>query len=219
MTQTSVRPLECHLSILRNFAWAAFFLVPCIAQADSRMEELKRCLRELGGIEWKLPYQPPMHIRSCASATANYDTSEKAGEGRGVLELIGELTLGPDTAGLSSDEVYAALQNASYTHFDVLFRRHGYRRTALEYGDARTRYHANTLRMLRGQRPLSEQETEADEKRVAAEPPIPYVNLARYVRPDSGREATLIYKTDAKNTWRITIDGMTAANPPQGKAP
>lgn len=187
---------------LRIFSCIAVLLLPRSGAAETRTEELKHCLQDFDGIEWKLPYQPPIHIRACASPTTTYDTSEKTLPGNRSLELIGELTLGPDSI-LSSDDTYAALQDATHTHFDALFRRHGYHRTALEYGDARTRYYRNTMRMLRGLSPLPEDTVEEP-----AKAPIPYVKLARYQRSVSGKDVTLTYKTEAKNTWRITLEGL-----------
>ena len=190
---------------LKTVTWSAVLMLPAIASADARTDQLKRCLQDFGGIEWTLPYQPPIHIRSCASPAASYDTSDKAADGRRTLELIGELTLGPDTGPLSSDNAYAAVQDATFTHFDALFRRHGYRRTALEHGDARTRYDVNTLRMLHGMSALPES---ADQGAKQEPPPIPYVNLARYVRTTADRDVTLTYKADMRNTWRITLEGL-----------
>lgn len=192
---------------LKILACSAVLMLPAIASADARTDQLKRCLHDFGGIEWMLPYQPPIHIRSCASPAASYDTSDNAADGRRVLELIGELTLGPDTDRLSSDDAYAAIQDATFAHFDALFRRHGYRRTALEHGDARTRYDPNTLRMLHGLSALPESADQGAKQ----EPPIPYVNLARYVRTIADRDVTLTYKADMKNTWRITLEGLPPA--------
>jgi hypothetical protein len=193
---------------LKILACSAVLMLPAIASADTWSDQLKRCLQDFGGIEWRLPYQPPMHIRSCASPAASYDTSDNAADGRRVLELIGELTLGPDTDRLSSDDAYAAIQEATFTHFDALFRRQGYRRTALEHGDARTRYDPNTLRMLHGLSPLPESADQGAKQ----EPPIPYVNLARYMRTIADRDVTLIYKADMRNTWRITLEGLPPAS-------
>ncbi len=187
-------------------------LLPGTGTAQPRTEELKRCLRDFDGIEWKLPYLPPIQIRACVSQAATYDSGEKSVDGRRSLELIGELTLGPDTK-LSSDETYAALQAATFTHFDALFRRHGYRLVAQEHGDARTKYYANTMRALRGLLPLPEAEDKGP-----ALPPIPYVNLARYGRSVSGKDVALTYKTEMKNTWRITVDGLPVAPAAAGPA-
>lgn len=168
---------------LKKFAWTAI-LLPGIVTAQTRTEALKLCLGDFDGLVWKLPYRPSIRIRSCASPSASYD-SGKSVDGLRAVELIGELTLGPDAKNLSSDESYAALQSAMYTHFDELFRRNGYRRTTLEHGDARTYPDVG--------------------------PPIPYVSLARYVRPILFTDATLTYQTAYKNTWRITLEGLPAA--------
>lgn len=201
---------------LRKFVWATILLLPGRGIADTRSDELKRCLQDFDGIEWRLPYQPPIYVRSCASQTATYDTSEKTTDGHRSLELIGELTLGRDTSNLSSDETYAALQHATFTHFEAIFRRHGYRRTVLEHGDARTRYDQDSLRMLRGLPPLSAEASARSRQQAAALPPIPYVKLARFVRSVEGQDVTLTYKTDAKNTWKITLDGLPSGPAMQG---
>ena len=190
---------------LGSLRWLPILLLPAVCLAQTRTEELKRCLQDFDGIEWKLPYRPPMHIASCISRAGAYNSGESSVDGRRSLELIGELTLGAESK-LSSDETYAALQGATFVHFDALFRRHGYRLVAQEHGDARTRYYANTMRMLRGLPALPEGADEGP-----ALPPIPYVSLARYVRTLSGKEVWLTYKTEMKNTWRISIEGLPAA--------
>ncbi len=187
---------------LKTFSCIAILLLPGTGAAETRTEELKRCLQDFDGIKWQLPYQPPILIRACATPTTTYDTSEKTLPGNRSLELIGELTLGSDST-LSSDETYAALQEAILAHFDALFRRYGYHRTAQEYDDARTQHYPNTMRILRGQSPLRES---AAEEPVL--PPIPYIRLARYQRSVSGKEFTLTIKTESRNTWRITLEGL-----------
>lgn len=197
----------CHnaLVYLANFACAVILTLPGIGSAETRTEELKRCLQDFDGIEWKLPYRPPIHIRACSSPRAVYDTSEKPGEGRRSLELIGELTLGPDN-NLSSDETYAALQSATFAHFNALFLRRGFRSVALEQGDARTKYYRHLGSAKRGE--IFLERTDDPSVKAPSLPPIPYVSQARYVRTVSGREVTLTYKTAMKNTWLITIDGL-----------
>lgn len=204
---------------LKNLAWLIALLLASLisplGQAQTRSEQLKRCLSDFDGIVWKLPYQPPMAIRSCATPANNYDTSVST-NGLRTLELIGELTL-PDATHLSSDDTYAALQHAIYTHFDTLFRRHGYTLSTVEHGDARTRYHADTLRLLRGMPALSASESALAEKKAAAEPPIPFINLARYVRNRDGQQLRLTYTSEAKNTWKISIEALPASA--SGSAP
>lgn len=178
---------------LKKFAWTAI-LLPGIVTAQTRTEALKLCLGDFDGLVWKLPYSPPIRIKTCASPSAGYD-SDKSVDGLRTVDLIGELTLGPDAKNLSSDETYAALQSAMYTHFDALFRRNGYRRTALQYGDARTEHF----------------DLRTGKRTTAPGPPIPYVSLARYVRPILFTDATLTYRTEYQNTWRITLEGLPAA--------
>lgn len=190
-----------------------------MAGSDPRADSLRRCLQDFDGIEWMWPYQPPMHVRACASPTVTFDAGERAPAGHRNLELIGELDLGPDASHLSSDQRIAALHTATYVHFDTLFRRSGYRRVEVGHGDARTRRYSDTLRALRGVQPLPEEIADAERKRVQDLPPIPYVNLARYVRSVRGHDVTLTYKQEMANTWRITIDGLPSAQVGQGVAP
>lgn len=191
------------LCVIRLVSSAALFFLQNPAIADTRTEELKRCLLDFGGIDWKLPYRPWLDIRACVSPNTNFDSAEKSLDGRRSLELIGELSLGSDNAKLSANEAYAALQSATFAHFEALFVRHGYRRSKLEYGNARVEFYPKTLRMLRGLPPSSE-----DEIAKPPQPPILFVNLARYVRIVSGKEITLTYQSEMKNTWRITIEGL-----------
>jgi hypothetical protein len=191
-------------------------LLPALCMAQSRTESLKRCLADFDGIEWQLPYKPPIDITSCSGPSAALN-ADKTSDGRRILELIDELTLGFDRSDLSSDEVHGALQSAAFVHFDALFRRAGYQRTALEYGDARTRRDANSVRMLHGLPALSPEAAEADAKLEAAKPAIPYPKLARYSRP-SAPGATLTYKTELGNTWSITLEGLPATPAAAGGA-
>lgn len=188
---------------IKQIAVMAMLCMPGTSQANGRADELKRCLGDFGGIEWKLPYQPPVRIVSCAGPTMSYGTAKTNVPGRHILELIGELTLGPGPQ-LPSDENYAALQHATLTHFDALLRRHGFRQVAAENGNARTVYPVATQRMLQGL-PVREDEPEPEPG-----PPIPYVSTARYARSVDGREQTLTFATGSKNTWRITLDGAAA---------
>ena len=177
---------------------------PGAAQTNPFVESLKRCLQDFDGIEFKLPYQPPLSIRSCATPNVNHDTSDKAPAGIRKMELIGELTLGNDADQLSSDERYAALQLALHTHFDALFRQRGYRLAKTEQGDARTERSAYTQCMLAGSGHCVE------DKPQAPKPPIPYIKSARYVRQEGAKTVTLIYKAEMKNTWSITLEGVPA---------
>jgi hypothetical protein len=176
---------------------------PGIAQTNPFIQDLKRCLQDFDGIEFKLPYQPPLSIRSCATPGVNYDTGDKAPIGVRKMELIGELTLGEDADHLSSDERYAALQQALYMHFDWLFRQRGYRLTKTEQGNARTDHSAYTQCMLSrsGGRCVPD-------KPEPPQPPIPYVSSARYERQEGTQTVTLTYKAEMKNTWSITLQGV-----------
>ena len=174
------------------------------ANANPRIDELKRCLQDFDGIEWKLPYRPPIRISSCATPSINYDLGNKMAQRRRRLELIGELTLGDEGNELSSDERYAALQQALHTHFDALFKRRGYRLVSTEQGNARTEYSAYTQCMLRRGGNC------AEDKPAPPKPLIPYVSLARYERQVGAQTITLTYKAELKNTWSISLDGVPA---------
>lgn len=193
-------------TFLNHLLIAAILLLPNLAAADPRGQGLQSCLDEFEGIEWKLPYRPPIDIYRCTSR-------KESADGHPALELIGDLTLGRDS-NLSSDENYAALQAAVFVHFDTLFRRNGYRRAAAENdGNARTTYYPNTMRMLHAEPPLPEKDARAQDL-----PPIPFVNYARYERLFPGYYSTLTYKTGAKNTWLITVTLETAQGAPNTPA-
>lgn len=191
------RPL---LATIVTLATAASLSSPCAAQTPD--DNLKRCLADFGAIRWTLPYRPLIYIRACASRAATYDTSDKPPPGQRTLELIGELTLGADST-LSSDETYAAIQQAVFAHLHVVLTRHGFRRVAVEEDDARTRRHAATLRLLHPQGgSFSEVEKDAEL------PPIPYVKLARYEGQAAGAPVRVICKADLRNSWRIVLEGL-----------
>jgi hypothetical protein len=192
----------------RTVVWSGLLgqilVTPCAALSPEEL--LGRCLADFGGLDWALPYRPSLYVHSCSSSTETYNTGIRMPTGRRSLELIGTLSLGADST-LSSDESYAAIQQAVFVHFDALFVRQGYRRVGIEHGDARTRYHENTQRLLRGLPTVPERDTE---ERVLP-PPLPYVSVARYVGRISGGEVALTYQTEAKNTWRISLDGLPGA--------
>ena len=206
-----------HLAtFLRLVSMTAILLLPNFATANPWIGELKRCLQDFGGIEWKLPYQPPVKIRSCASQSVSYDTGLETIAGRHSLELIGELTLGLDNGNLSSGEMTAAVHNAMYTHFDALFRRHGYRQIEVGQGDAQIRRDLRAIIMLSGGT-ASKEAIDAFNLAEAKKPPIPYVNLARYVQTIAGHDMALTYKLNFANTWLIILEPAQAAvNTPIG---
>jgi hypothetical protein len=190
------------LEFIRLSVAFIFLAVACTAQANSRADEIKHCLQDFDGIEWVLPYLPPIHIYSCASSTVKINSVDDTSNGHRKLVLIGELILGADAEQLSFDERYAALQLAVYTHFSVLFRQRGYRLVNTEPGDARTHYSRYTQCMLDG-RPNCVKDSPEPPL-----PPIPYTSLARYVRDAGAQTITLVYKTEAKNTWSISLEGV-----------
>lgn len=188
-------------------------LVPGLACGQTRTDLLRACLSDFGGMEWKLPYRPPLRVRSCASPAASFDTVESTVGGRRSIVFSGELTLGPGHAGWSPDENYAALQSVVLQHFEKQFLLRGYRRTAIEHGNARTGSDPFTecLRRWRRGKPLCREE---DYPPQPPQPPIPFVSLARYVLGTSGREVVLTYAVEAKNAWRVTLEGVSAAPEP-----
>lgn len=184
-------------------------LLPHLAKADARGEELKRCLEDFGGIEWMLPYQPPVNVRSCASETMSYDIVKETVAGRHTIELITSLTLGMDRGKLTSDEMTAAVHNAAYVHFDALFRRYGYRQLELGHGDAQVRRDLRALMMLSGGT-ASEEAIKAFNLIEAKKPPIPYVNFARYEGIIAGQPMSLTYKLSLANAWRVILEPVHA---------
>lgn len=179
-----------------------------VAAADPHAESLRACLGSLDGIAWKLPYRPHVYVIACSSPAGAYGNGSKTAAGERRLELGAHLTPEPDSTHLSSDENTAALQAAMLRHFEALFISRGYRRTSVEFGDARTSRHPDTR--LRGQRSASADEDE--EKAAPKLPPIPYVLLARYVRREEGRNIGLTFKTAYANTWLITINDLAPAD-------
>ncbi len=174
---------------------------PDVTHSEPRIDLLKLCLQDFDGIELKLPYRPPIQVRACATPEVSYDTS-KTSDGHRRLELIGELTLGDEAEKPSGDERYAALQQAMFTHFDALFKQRGYRLVSTEQGNARTERSAYTQCMLRA---VFGTHCTPD-KPEPPKPPIPYVSLARYERQQSTLTSIITYKTEAANTWSISLD-------------
>jgi hypothetical protein len=182
--------LGYHPALLRGLIIATIVLSPGLSTAATRAEELAACLKDFEGIVWKLPYQPRLNIRSCATPSYNYDTG-KSVDGRRSVELIGSLILGPDLM-LPPEESDVAIESAIYTHFDALFLRQGYRRADVEYSDARKEFNARYYLA----------------HNIPHDTPLPFVSLARYERAVLGRVVRLIYKKNitSANTWNITLD-------------
>lgn len=183
-----MKMLRYHPALMRGLFIATILLSSRLSTAATRAEELTTCLKDFEGIVWKLPYQPRLNIRSCSTPSHNYDTG-KSVDGRRSLELIGELALGPDLV-LPPEETEVAIDNAVYTHFDALFLRQGYRRTEVEYGNARKGF--NVRHYLA--------------HNIPHDTPLPFVNLARYERSVSGGVITLTYKKALGNTWSIFME-------------
>lgn len=180
--------LDYYPAFLSRLIFAAMLLSPSLSSAATRTDELRDCLQDFEGVVWKLPYQPRLNIRSCSTPLFNYDTG-KSVDGRRSLELIGNLSLGPDLS-LPPDEANAAIDAAVYTHFDALFLHQGYRRTDVEYGNARNDLYLSYY----------------SARNIPHDTPLPIVNLARYERSVSGRVITLTYKKALGNTWSIFME-------------
>jgi len=120
--------------------WLALCL-PGTALAQPQTGNLKQCLAGFGGLEWKLPYRPHLHVHGCASAGGSYGAGGDTANGRSSLELIGALRLGPVRDRAPADATYPQFQQAVFFHFDALFERHGFRRIETEEAeDAQGRY-------------------------------------------------------------------------------
>lgn len=184
---------DCFRTLPGLFVVAAILLSPIPATADWRADALGRCLQDFEGLVWKLPYRPPINVRSCSTPTANYDDG-KSVDGQRSLEFIGELTLGPESS-LPPDEQTAAIETAVFAHFDALFLRQGYRRGDVEYDNARTNFYLSYYL----------------EHHISHDTPLPYVKLARYERSVAGRDITLTYKKALANTWKIVMEVHPAA--------
>jgi hypothetical protein len=167
---------------------AAMLVAPDLSSAALREDELRDCLQDFEGVVWKLPYQPRLDIYSCSTPKFNY-VAGKSADGRRSLELIGKLALGPDLS-LPPEEANVAIDTAVHTHFDTLFLRQGYRRVAVEYGNARR--DSNLQYYL--------------DRGIAHDGALPFVNLARYKRTVAGRVITVTYKKAMGNTWSIHMD-------------
>lgn len=127
--------------------------------------------------------------------------------------FIGELTLGDGLADSSLDRDYAAIQAVVFQHFEKQFLLRGYRRTAIDFGNARTEVDPYSQCLMRRRRrdPLCREE---DQPRPSPQPPIQFVSLARYAGGAPGREAVLTYIVEAKNTWRVALEDASAPSEP-----
>jgi len=181
------------------------------APTNPRFEEIKRCLQDFDGILWKLAYQPRMEVHSCSTPDimGNYPYRLQPGNRR--LEILADLTLGADTVPIGGDESYAAIQTATFNHFDLLIRQRGYRLIASENGNARTTKSPHTRCMLQRAQIVDGafKKTPCPDNDPQVElPPIPYISLARYVRQEGDRTYALTYKVEAGNMWSISIEGL-----------
>jgi len=108
--------------ILRILAGVLVASSAC-AQAD----DLKRCLADIGGIAWRLPYAPRVSVTYCVSPAASYNPHGGKPSAIRELSLRAAFDRVPDEEGMSWDERRTAAQSAALAHFDALFRSHGYR--------------------------------------------------------------------------------------------
>jgi hypothetical protein len=150
------------------------------ASAENTKEDLAKCLQDFDGLAIKLPYRPTMHVRSCATEVITYDTSDKMSAGSRHLALIASsLSLGRTPVALSSDEVYWALQQATFAHFQRIFLKRGYSLVSTVNNS------------------------------VEDTPNSPaYVVTAKFQRQESGRDIVLTYDANSRNMWSIKIVGM-----------
>lgn len=191
---------------LRN-CWLLALLMPCHVFGQGHIDLLRACLSDFDGIEWRLPYEPFLRIHDCSAPAA-----ESPSSGRRSLVLIGDLTLGDGKGSWTANDGYAELQFVVFKHFEKQFLRRGYRRTGIEYGNARTESDPYTQCMMQRRRHgICRQE---DFPRRPPLPPIPFVTLARYVRDVPEGEVALTFAAEARNTWRMTIDRMAAEPDP-----
>lgn len=102
-------------------------LVSSSAWAQGTADDLKRCLSDLGGIAWRLPYAPRIIVTSCISPAGSYKPRTAAPAGIRELSLGSAVDPAPDDRDMSIFERDAAADSAAHAHFDGLFRQHGYR--------------------------------------------------------------------------------------------
>lgn len=99
------------------------------AWAQSSADDLKRCLADIGGIAWRLPYSPRMNVSTCTSPNASYQRPIASASLR-EISLIFDGGWNADDKDMRGEEREAAVQSAALAYFDGLFRRHGYERVA-----------------------------------------------------------------------------------------
>jgi hypothetical protein len=102
-------------------------LASSAASGQGTPDDLKRCLEDLGGIAWRLPYAPRVSATYCVSPAASYNPHGGKPAAIRELSLRASFDRVPDEQGMSWDERRTAAQSAALAHFDALFRSHGYR--------------------------------------------------------------------------------------------
>lgn len=108
----------------------AGLFVASSAWAQGSADDLKRCLADIGGIAWRLPYSPRMNVSTCTSPAGSYLRSIGS-PGLREISLISDGGWNADDKDMNYEEREAAVQTAALAHFDGLFRRHGYQRVAM----------------------------------------------------------------------------------------
>jgi hypothetical protein len=167
-----------HVARIRRLAVLMLLTIGC---AQAQDDKLKKCLHDLDGIEWQLPYQPPMRIVSCASQFTHYGNAAVSGAGGGELVLADSAWQLHDAENLSMSEKATAAQCAIYFHFDDLFRRHGYRQVAP---------------------PVSETGYVVGDA-------VSCVRIAHYERPVLGTKIMLTYESERSRNTTITFQGLS----------
>jgi hypothetical protein len=96
-------------------------------------DDLKACLATFDGIAWQLPYRPFTKVHRCSWPGGGYNGQPEA-QGRSKLELIASTVIPRNSKQSVSTGDY---QDAVFTHFDLLFTRHGFERVETRHGEQR----------------------------------------------------------------------------------
>jgi hypothetical protein len=102
-------------------------LASSAAAAQGTANDLKRCLEDLGGVAWRLPYAPRISVTYCVSPAASYNPRGGKPAAIRELSLRASFEAVPDEQDMPWDERRMAAQSAALAHFEALFRSHGYR--------------------------------------------------------------------------------------------
>lgn len=113
------------------FRSALRFLVLMLALVSSAraadFDNLRRCLKAMGGVAWQLPLEPRLNVQKCGAPAAQFGAAAPA-DGGAVLELVGSAHVTNADAQALDDAARAlAAQQAVFQHVRQLLGRHGYR--------------------------------------------------------------------------------------------